>query len=234
MAVPDESPALHRLAGSGGAARGHDVRGQRDRLAREFGTNASRGLRHPAEVASSVPWVHTRNPRGVGLPLGGFEMGFAAGDVNLFRYVKNSPTNATDPSGLEEIMGRWGIPVAPPASMGPKKFNATDLYLREDSTKWLKGKAQSGSEMQYRYYTYYGFRVYEIVVPRKEGPAHSWVELIPYRAGSGAPPSDMCAEWKTFGYLKNQDWHGYAKQRQGQQVLLGASRPYSLYVSGSY
>src|SRR5947207_2677092 len=27
---------------------------------------------------------------------------FAAGDPNLFRYVKNEPTNATDPSGREE------------------------------------------------------------------------------------------------------------------------------------
>jgi len=27
-------------------------------------------------------------------------IGFAAGDVNLYRYVGNSPTNATDPSGL--------------------------------------------------------------------------------------------------------------------------------------
>lgn len=30
-------------------------------------------------------------------------MGFAAGDKNLYRYVSNSPTNATDPSGLAEI-----------------------------------------------------------------------------------------------------------------------------------
>ena len=27
--------------------------------------------------------------------------GFAAGDVNLYRYVGNGPVNATDPSGLE-------------------------------------------------------------------------------------------------------------------------------------
>ncbi len=30
-------------------------------------------------------------------------LGFAAGDPNLFRYVGNSPTNATDPSGLVEL-----------------------------------------------------------------------------------------------------------------------------------
>jgi hypothetical protein len=29
-------------------------------------------------------------------------IGFAAGDVNQYRYVGNGPTNATDPSGLEE------------------------------------------------------------------------------------------------------------------------------------
>jgi hypothetical protein len=28
-------------------------------------------------------------------------LGFGAGDPNLYRYVKNDPTNATDPSGLE-------------------------------------------------------------------------------------------------------------------------------------
>jgi len=28
--------------------------------------------------------------------------GFAAGDANLYRYVGNGPTNATDPSGLQE------------------------------------------------------------------------------------------------------------------------------------
>jgi hypothetical protein len=31
-------------------------------------------------------------------------LGFDAGDGNLYRYVKNDPTNATDPSGLKEII----------------------------------------------------------------------------------------------------------------------------------
>jgi len=30
-------------------------------------------------------------------------LGFAAGDVNLYRYVGNGPTNATDPSGMDEF-----------------------------------------------------------------------------------------------------------------------------------
>ncbi len=35
--------------------------------------------------------------------LGGADpLGFAAGDANLYRYVGNDPTNATDPTGLEE------------------------------------------------------------------------------------------------------------------------------------
>ena len=29
-------------------------------------------------------------------------IGFEAGDANLYRYVGNGPTNAVDPSGLEE------------------------------------------------------------------------------------------------------------------------------------
>lgn len=31
----------------------------------------------------------------------GAPLGFQAGDANLYRYVKNGPTNATDPSGLQ-------------------------------------------------------------------------------------------------------------------------------------
>ncbi len=41
--------------------------------------------------------------------------GFAAGDTNLYRYVGNTPTNVTDPSGLgpirrlrERVRRRWG------------------------------------------------------------------------------------------------------------------------------
>jgi len=40
-------------------------------------------------------------------------IGFAGGDANLYRYVGNGPTNATDPSGLEEFPHlRPGIPLA--------------------------------------------------------------------------------------------------------------------------
>jgi RHS repeat-associated protein len=33
-------------------------------------------------------------------------LGFDAGDANLYRYVGNSPTNATDPSGLNRYRAR--------------------------------------------------------------------------------------------------------------------------------
>ena len=36
-------------------------------------------------------------------------IGFGAGDANLYRYVGNSPTNYTDPSGLEAEI-RWPLP----------------------------------------------------------------------------------------------------------------------------
>jgi hypothetical protein len=37
--------------------------------------------------------------------------GFLAGDADLYRYVGNSPTNATDPSGLEEIPKYTDAPI---------------------------------------------------------------------------------------------------------------------------
>jgi uncharacterized protein RhaS with RHS repeats len=33
--------------------------------------------------------------------------GFQAGDVNLYRFVGNDPTNRVDPSGLAEVPGAW-------------------------------------------------------------------------------------------------------------------------------
>ena len=40
-------------------------------------------------------WDEKANPR-----FGGTPLGFEAGDANVYRYVNNSPTNATDPSGM--------------------------------------------------------------------------------------------------------------------------------------
>ena len=35
-------------------------------------------------------------------------LGYAAGDINLYRYCQNSPTNATDPSGMDDGGGDDG------------------------------------------------------------------------------------------------------------------------------
>ncbi len=58
--------------------------------------------------------------------------GFAAGDANLYRYVGNGPTNATDPSGLFDIFP-LGAPrtVATSAHMRP---NAANNML--NSSRW--------------------------------------------------------------------------------------------------
>lgn len=51
-------------------------------------------------------------------------LGFAAGDANLYRYVGNNPTNATDPSGL--IPDAWDpvFPVPPRPRPRPAPFPA--------------------------------------------------------------------------------------------------------------
>jgi hypothetical protein len=45
-------------------------------------------------------------------------LGFDAGDSNLYRYVNNAPTNATDPSGLQEWNGIPVEKVQPPKGAG--------------------------------------------------------------------------------------------------------------------
>src|SRR4051812_17169625 len=43
---------------------------------------------------------------GIGRWFGEDPIDFGAGDADLYRYVGNNPTNATDPSGLQAIPGR--------------------------------------------------------------------------------------------------------------------------------
>jgi hypothetical protein len=67
-------------------------------------------------------WLNHLNSPGSGR---GDPLGFDAGDSNLYRYVKNGPTNATDPSGLEPI---WEItnplfPALPADKIGGGKVN---------------------------------------------------------------------------------------------------------------
>lgn len=68
-------------------------------------------------------------------------LGFDAGDANLRRYVGNSPTNATDPSGLEEA-----DPFPPPA----RNANFTPISGHDAIIKYLDVKVtyQKGQESE--------------------------------------------------------------------------------------
>jgi hypothetical protein len=69
--------------------------------------------------------------------------GFAAGDVNLHRYVGNNPTNMTDPSGLEgewlkpDDYGKWALrlPGAKPEE-SPAKHTPLATWKATDGTVW--------------------------------------------------------------------------------------------------
>src|SRR5262249_9199318 len=50
-------------------------------------------------------------------------LGFAAGDGNLYRYVGNGPTNATDPTGLHYA----GPNAPPPLSVWQERDKSTAL-----------------------------------------------------------------------------------------------------------
>jgi hypothetical protein len=74
-----------------------------------------------------------------------FEMqercGFAAGDVNLHRYVGNNPTNMTDPSGLagewlHEDYGEWKFKVRGQEVKTPGKHVTLDTWTSKDGKEW--------------------------------------------------------------------------------------------------
>jgi hypothetical protein len=75
----------------------------------------------PADLAGQA-WL--------GFPQGECDpLGFEAGDANLYRYVGNNPTNATDPTGLEEVQ-------LFPNKMGQKN----PKKLKEEQEAWDKDK----------------------------------------------------------------------------------------------
>lgn len=66
---------------------------------------------------------------------------FEAGDSNLYRYVKNAPTNRTDPAGLYEVDVHFYMTYYIAASIGFHKKSAKIAYRIEDWDRkaWAKG-----------------------------------------------------------------------------------------------
>src|SRR5437016_4640357 len=75
-------------------------------------------------------------------------MGFAASDVNLYRFVGNRPTNETDPSGLQG--GPPPEPIPPPRTLGrPQVGNGMGMSfggvpMRDSQAQWLNGLRVGG------------------------------------------------------------------------------------------
>ncbi|MBX9680507.1 MAG: RHS repeat-associated core domain-containing protein, partial [Gemmataceae bacterium] len=71
-------------------------------------------------------------------------MGFDAGDSNLYRHVNNRPTNAVDPSGLQEgVPYETGPKNAPPAGVkfvsGPT-VDVVSWIQKTDKSEWLMNR----------------------------------------------------------------------------------------------
>ena len=61
-------------------------------------------------------------------------LGFAAGDVNLYRYVGNSPVNYNDPTGMDE----WG-PLPDPEEALNRKFSSWNaIFLMQEVLETIK------------------------------------------------------------------------------------------------
>ncbi len=70
-------------------------------------------------------------------------LGYAAGDQNLYRYVGNSPTNATDPSGLKKKKRHApgdGVPEGATILTGP----ASALPVRPNTVIIVTDRAPDG------------------------------------------------------------------------------------------
>ncbi len=78
----------HRSLRNRAHARGAIVRTERRRLCAESSTNCRLKRNHSHQSCTRLGTI-SKDP-----------IGFAAGDPNLYRYVENRPTTATDPSGL--------------------------------------------------------------------------------------------------------------------------------------
>ncbi len=62
-------------------------------------------------------------------------LGFAAGDRNLYRYVGNSPTNFTDPTGLEQFPNLSGVDLTEQVFESPIVFRWDDPKTKSRFTE---------------------------------------------------------------------------------------------------
>ena len=118
---------------------------------------------------------------------------FAAGDANLYRYVGNSPINATDPTGLYLVVkdGQKGKPI--------------ELYFGKDNVEyvpipgkpgWFKVKLKDGAALHLEDFV-------------KDGPesVKAYAAWLYYKAHSdptGSTLEQLAAEWSEIIDLPRQ------------------------------
>lgn len=96
----------------------------------------------------------TFDPR-IGRWLSEDPIGFQAADPNLYRYVGNNPTNATDPSGLYELPYGWSGGVATFYPGGPRYDGIT--FYTDPSEYEGKLKYSGGDVMRYLSFSRYSW-----------------------------------------------------------------------------
>ena len=103
---------------------------------------------------------------------------FSAGDANLYRYVNNGPTYASDPSGLNKILDAYAARIRGYLQANQRwsaAKEAWDMYWRMATNADLLGESLAGSVMEHwlngtgTVYTLTGNQVYGAITD-KSGP----------------------------------------------------------------
>ncbi len=80
-------------------------------------------------------------------------LGFAAGDANLYRYVGNSPTNFTDPSGLSPVGHHW-VPSSVVDDAAIRPYLSDEAYHLQQGS--YSGATRDAAGNGHRFGTYGG------------------------------------------------------------------------------
>ncbi|XZE43948.1 RHS repeat-associated core domain-containing protein [Pirellulaceae bacterium SH467] len=157
-ALTDHLGSVRDLLDNNGVVREHNVFDSFGRLIREVDYNSSGTAISSTDAAavdsifgytgrdwdSDIGMQYNRarwyDPQ-TGRWLSQDPIGFAAGDANLYRYVGNGPTSATDPSGLAETWWDWMFGESDPPSTPPGtspfgshgSIHLDDSYFNSDS-----------------------------------------------------------------------------------------------------